>query len=71
MVVDFITLTRGEVSTDLDPVSSEAFPMVLVPKYGQLVVDTLELHYERSVASSCLPDSVRRLYVRELPHTLD
>ena len=49
MVVDFISLTRGEVSTDFDPVSLEAFPKVLVPKYGQLVVDTLELHYERSV----------------------
>ena len=57
--MDFISLTRGEVSTDFDPVSSEAFPKVLVPKYGQLVVDTLELYYERLIASSCLPDSVR------------
>ena len=71
MVVDFISLTRGEVSTDFDPVSSEAFPKVFVPKYGQLVVDTLEPYHERSVASSCLSDSVCRLYVRELPHMLD
>ena len=32
MVVDFISLARGEVSTDFDPVPSEAFPKVLVPK---------------------------------------